>query len=559
MKLVFLRVLDYYNSILFLTINRANVLDEAFKSRIHYKIHYPDLTPEQILDIWKLNTSRVPGIEEQSESCTARSATAANIQRRESAAQGLLVMRTFSWIFENRKEPRVFKRKADWVRHENERHRQSERWICRLICRLFYCKQSRYRADNLLQNLVCRHKIPGEKNTSKDTRFDMKSSGAVALRYKQHLPSEAKCIINTGNQQGDFRSLARIMSLSQSRTSNFKDLVDTETRAGFKNTGHTPVAEGTINLPWYHRKRQQFFRNTLCNIITGAHFTNDFVPMRQSALSRNRSQDHSPTKFRQKIAEREQPDLDKLSPLGDLILVHGISGGCRKTWSTTTSQANFWPQEWLTEDPGFKHSRFHTFGYNSEFAVGKGSTLNIQELAKFLLGEINMPLHLAYTPLMLIGILTNTYVRQTEILMSETPLRQLSMGVWAWLSEPGIVYRNRYWCCTRCLVHNSVEDVGWKCASCNKLYNHELVRSWRESLTSSGGAQTTESPPPDSGAEIGTEYSTYSTSTVPVSHAREPVYDQRLDKFGRAIEIPGSVDCVSYSPETLVSIFNPSM
>ncbi|KAH8769759.1 P-loop containing nucleoside triphosphate hydrolase protein, partial [Hyaloscypha finlandica] len=65
---VFLRVLDSYNSILFLTTNRAHVLDEVFKSCTHYKIYYPDLTPEQTLDIWKLNTSRVPGIEEQSES-----------------------------------------------------------------------------------------------------------------------------------------------------------------------------------------------------------------------------------------------------------------------------------------------------------------------------------------------------------------------------------------------------------------------------------------------------------------------------------------------------------
>ncbi|PMD32457.1 hypothetical protein L207DRAFT_500180 [Hyaloscypha variabilis F] len=62
---VFLRVLDYYNGILFLTTNRAGVLDEAFKSRIHYKIYYPDLTLEQTLDIWKLNIQRVRKIEEE--------------------------------------------------------------------------------------------------------------------------------------------------------------------------------------------------------------------------------------------------------------------------------------------------------------------------------------------------------------------------------------------------------------------------------------------------------------------------------------------------------------
>ncbi|RDW91764.1 hypothetical protein BP5796_01158 [Coleophoma crateriformis] len=62
---VFLRVLDYYSGILFLTTNRSGVLDEAFKSRIHYKIYYPDLTLEQTLDIWKLNIHRVRKIEEE--------------------------------------------------------------------------------------------------------------------------------------------------------------------------------------------------------------------------------------------------------------------------------------------------------------------------------------------------------------------------------------------------------------------------------------------------------------------------------------------------------------
>ncbi|KAH6716389.1 P-loop containing nucleoside triphosphate hydrolase protein, partial [Leptodontidium sp. MPI-SDFR-AT-0119] len=79
---VFLPGLDYYYSILFLTTNRASVLDEAFKSRIHYKIYYPDLTLEQTLDIWKLNINRVRRIEEGSESCSVRSAIA-RIQRRE--------------------------------------------------------------------------------------------------------------------------------------------------------------------------------------------------------------------------------------------------------------------------------------------------------------------------------------------------------------------------------------------------------------------------------------------------------------------------------------------
>jgi SpoVK/Ycf46/Vps4 family AAA+-type ATPase len=64
---VFLRVLDYYTGILFLTTNRSGALDEAFKSRIHYKIYYPPLTKDQTLDIWKLNIKRLRHINEQAE------------------------------------------------------------------------------------------------------------------------------------------------------------------------------------------------------------------------------------------------------------------------------------------------------------------------------------------------------------------------------------------------------------------------------------------------------------------------------------------------------------
>jgi hypothetical protein len=61
---VFLRILDYYTGILFLTTNRPGSLDEAFKSRIHHMLHYPPLDKEQTLDIWSLNLRRLQQIEE---------------------------------------------------------------------------------------------------------------------------------------------------------------------------------------------------------------------------------------------------------------------------------------------------------------------------------------------------------------------------------------------------------------------------------------------------------------------------------------------------------------
>ncbi|CAN8098925.1 unnamed protein product [Discula destructiva] len=62
---VFLRVLDYYTGILFLTTNRAGTLDEAFKSRIHYKLYYPPLTRQQTLEIWETNIQRLHQIERE--------------------------------------------------------------------------------------------------------------------------------------------------------------------------------------------------------------------------------------------------------------------------------------------------------------------------------------------------------------------------------------------------------------------------------------------------------------------------------------------------------------
>ncbi|PYI32149.1 P-loop containing nucleoside triphosphate hydrolase protein, partial [Aspergillus indologenus CBS 114.80] len=52
---VFLRVLEYYAGILFLTTNRIGDFDEAFGSRIHISLHYPQLTLPATREIFLLN------------------------------------------------------------------------------------------------------------------------------------------------------------------------------------------------------------------------------------------------------------------------------------------------------------------------------------------------------------------------------------------------------------------------------------------------------------------------------------------------------------------------
>lgn len=56
---VFLRTLEYYSGILFLTTNREGTLDEAFKSRIHISLHYQRPNSKEWLTIWKNNMRRV--------------------------------------------------------------------------------------------------------------------------------------------------------------------------------------------------------------------------------------------------------------------------------------------------------------------------------------------------------------------------------------------------------------------------------------------------------------------------------------------------------------------
>ncbi|CAD6588462.1 MAG: hypothetical protein ASARMPREDX12_003343 [Alectoria sarmentosa] len=55
---VFLRVLEYYAGILFLTTNRVGTFDDAFKSRIHVSLYYPELKLTPTLKVWRMNLAR---------------------------------------------------------------------------------------------------------------------------------------------------------------------------------------------------------------------------------------------------------------------------------------------------------------------------------------------------------------------------------------------------------------------------------------------------------------------------------------------------------------------
>jgi hypothetical protein len=75
-------------------------------------------------------------------------------------------------------------------------------------------------------------------------------------------------------------------------------------------------------------------------------------------------------------------------PLLELIFVHGLRGGSRKTWSKTKDPLSFWPKEWLPRDPEFKNARIYSFGYNSDWWDREESVLSLYDFGNYLLSEM---------------------------------------------------------------------------------------------------------------------------------------------------------------------------
>lgn len=93
------------------------------------------------------------------------------------------------------------------------------------------------------------------------------------------------------------------------------------------------------------------------------------------------------------------------TPAVDLVFVHGLGGGSRKTWAKTVDPSHFWPKAWLPEDVDFRDVRIHSFGYNADWVERRESILNIHDFSQSLLGEIknNPSIRRSNTKLILVG------------------------------------------------------------------------------------------------------------------------------------------------------------
>ncbi|KAL8364823.1 hypothetical protein RB595_003887 [Gaeumannomyces hyphopodioides] len=91
---VFLRVLEYYSGILFLTTNRVGTFDEAFRSRIHLSLYYPELDQDKSRKVWKVNMKRIDKRNEQREKEGLRSVI---YERKEILEWAKLNYKLLSW------------------------------------------------------------------------------------------------------------------------------------------------------------------------------------------------------------------------------------------------------------------------------------------------------------------------------------------------------------------------------------------------------------------------------------------------------------------------------
>lgn len=96
---------------------------------------------------------------------------------------------------------------------------------------------------------------------------------------------------------------------------------------------------------------------------------------------------------------------EPLDPLVEIVFVHGLGGGSRKSWSYEHRLGCFWPGKWLTSDADFRHARIFTFGYSSTNSETVLSVAGISEFAQSLLNALNDTIKIRNSgrPIVLVG------------------------------------------------------------------------------------------------------------------------------------------------------------
>jgi len=80
---VFLRHLEYFQGIMFLTTNRVTTFDDAFRSRIHFAMKFGELSTQAKTKIWNAFLAKVPTTEKKIKDTEMDSLSSKNINGRQ--------------------------------------------------------------------------------------------------------------------------------------------------------------------------------------------------------------------------------------------------------------------------------------------------------------------------------------------------------------------------------------------------------------------------------------------------------------------------------------------
>ncbi|KAK3904931.1 hypothetical protein C8A05DRAFT_42078 [Staphylotrichum tortipilum] len=90
--------------------------------------------------------------------------------------------------------------------------------------------------------------------------------------------------------------------------------------------------------------------------------------------------------------------LPPLVPVANIVFIHGLAGGSRKTWSFSRDPSHFWPQKWLPADNDFRNVRILSFGYNSDWGARQQSVLDVRSIAESLVVALRNDPGMCWSP-----------------------------------------------------------------------------------------------------------------------------------------------------------------
>ena len=73
------------------------------------------------------------------------------------------------------------------------------------------------------------------------------------------------------------------------------------------------------------------------------------------------------------------------APTLDIIFIHGLGGASIRTWCQDGDPSLCWPKNWLPLEPGFRHARILSFGYDAGILSRDKTISNVSDFAKSLL------------------------------------------------------------------------------------------------------------------------------------------------------------------------------